>query len=344
MSKGFNKKTFSVVMVMLLVSVAVLAGCSLTGKKSNKLVVYAALNEGDVVKIQEKFKEDTGIEIEYLRLSGAGEASTRIQAEKDNPQADIFVGGSIEFYEPLAKEGLLEAYTSPNASELSNTFNDPNGYWQGWYMGVLGIVLNTERFEAELASKGLKEPTTWDDLLDSNYKGEFITSSPATSGGGYIFVANQLFRQGEEAGWKYLEELNKNVHHYTPGALDGIQLTATGEFIAGMSWAHDIAVTMKQGYPIKVIVPEETAFEIGGVGIVKDAENLENAKKFVDWLLTAEVQEMNTKSSNRYSVREDVTPPEGMIPLEDVKLVDYDRSQASAMKEEVVKRFNAMID
>lgn len=339
------KKAIHVFIVLLVMSAVILSGCSNSGNdEPGKLVVYAALNEDDVVKLQEKFKEETGIEIEYLRLSGAGEASTRIQAEKDNPQADIFVGGSIEFYEPLAQEGLLEKYTSPNASEIDSRFNDPNGFWQGWYMGVLGIVLNSERFEEELAPKGLEKPNTWDDLLNENYKDEYITSSPATSGGGYIFVANQLFRLGEEDGWKYLEELNKNVHHYTPGALDGIQLTATGEFIAGMSWAHDIAVTMKEGYPIEVIVPENTASEIGGVGIVKDAENLENAKKFVDWLLTTEVQQMNTASSNRYSVREDVTPPEGMIPLEDVKLVDYDREQASAMKEDVVERFVEMIE
>ncbi|MCY9667083.1 ABC transporter substrate-binding protein [Paenibacillus alginolyticus] len=106
-----------------------------TAPESKKLVVYAALNEDDIVQIKKKFKEDTGIEIEYLRLSGAGEASTRIQAEKATPKADIFVGGSVEFYEPLAQQGLLEKYTSPNAKEIDPKFNDPKGYWQGWYYG-----------------------------------------------------------------------------------------------------------------------------------------------------------------------------------------------------------------
>ncbi|NBD23302.1 ABC transporter substrate-binding protein [Paenibacillus glycinis] len=309
---------------------------------SNKLVVYAALNEDDVVQIQKKFKADTGIDIEYIRLSGAGEASTRVQAEKNAPQADIMVGGSVEFYDGLSSQGLLEAYTSPNAKEIDARFNDPKGFWQGWYMGVLGIVLNKDRFEKELAPKGVKEPQTWDDLLDPNYKGKFVTSNPATAGGGYIFVADQLFRLGDEKGWDYLKQLNGNVHHYTQAAGDGITLTATGEFVAGMSWAHDIVKSMKQGYPIKVIIPKQTAFEIGGVGIVKGGANTENAKKFVDWLLTKEVGEMNTKMSNRYSVRSDVAPPEGMLKIEDVDLVSYDRAKASAMKEDVVKKFTDM--
>jgi len=307
--------------------------------ESKSLVVYAALNEDDIVQIQKKFKEDTGIEIQYLRLNGAGEASTRIQAEKGVNRADILVGGSVEFYEPLAKQGLLEKYTSPNAKDLDPMFNDPNGYWQGWYMGVLGIALNTERFKKELEPKGVKEPKSWDDLLDPNYKGLFVTSNPATAGSGYIFVADQLFRLGEEKGWEYLKKLNENVHHYIPSAGDVINLTATGEFVVGMSWAHDIMKSAQKGYPLKVIIPEQTAFEIGGVAIVKGGANTENAKKFIDWLLTKEVGEMNTKLSNRYSVRKDVAPPEGMIKIEDVKLVNYDRDKAAQMKADVLKKF-----
>ena len=363
------KKTLVLCLAMLLAGVAVLAGCGSGGSKSGsssspsaapsssapsgspgsqpkdpgRLIVYAALNEDDVVQLAKKFKEDTGIQIEYLRLSGAGEASTRVQAEKNAPKADIMVGGSVEFYEPLAQQGILEKYTSPNAAGLDATFNDPNGFWQGWYMGVLSIIVNTERFEKELAPKGVQEPKTWDDLLDPNYKDVFVTSNPATAGAAYIFTATQLFRLGEEKGWEYLQKLNENVHHYTQAAGDGINLVATGEFIAAMAWAHDSVKVAKQGYPLKVIVPEQTAFEVGGVGIIKGGPNTENAKKFVDWLLTQPVQEMNTNMSNRYSVRKDVAPPQGMVQLEEVKLVDYDRAKAAEMKQDVVNRFQQMI-
>ena len=363
MGKRWSKQATGVLSIIMAASMMMLSGCGASSEsgakaeedtkqtetksgetpESKKLVVYAALNEDDIVQIEKQFEADTGIDMEYIRLGGAGEASTRVQAEKDSPQADIMVGGSVEFYEPLAKQGILEKYTSPNAKDIDAQFKDPNGYWQGWYMGVLGIVLNTERFKQELAPKGVQEPKTWDDLLDPKYKGLFLTSNPETAGGGYIFAATQLFRLGEEDGWKYLNNLNKNVHHYTPGAVDVINLVSTGEFVAGMSWAHDIVKSAKQGYPIKVIVPKQTAFEIGGVGIVKDGANTENAKKFVDWLLTKPVGEMNTKISNRYSVRKDVAPPVGMVKLEEVELVDYDRAKASEMKPDVVKKFTGMI-
>jgi len=371
MSKRFGMKMMGITAAIVVGMVTVLSGCG-TNSNSNitasgtaapspspsaaasstpkadtpaskKLVVYAALNEDDIVQIQKKFKEDTGIDIEYLRLSGAGEASTRVQAEKAAPKADIMIGGSVEFYDPLAQQGLLEKYASPNAKDLDKQFIDPNGYWQGWYMGVLGIVLNKERFQKELEPKGVQMPKTWDDLLDPRYKGLLISSNPNTAGAAYIFMADQMFRLGEDNGWDYLKKLNANVHHYTAAAGDGINLTATGEFVAAMAWMHDSVKTAKQGYPLQVVVPDQTAAEIGGAAVVKGGANTDNAKKFIDWLLTKPVQEMNTNSSNRYSVRKDVAPPAGMVKLEDVKLVNYDRSQASAKKADEVKKFTDLI-
>lgn len=327
-------------LMVCLLCFGLLAACG--GGGSNKLVVYAALNEDEMDSIIQKFKADTGIEIEYV-LGGAGDMSTRVQAEKDSPNADVLVGGSVDVYEPLAKEGLFVTYDSPNNDALDARFNDPNQIWQGWYMGVLGLVINKDRFEAELTPQGLEYPKTWDDLLDERYKGVFVTSNPVTAGGGYIFTACQIFRLGEDAAWDYFKALDKNVHHYYKGAGDCISPVATGEFIVGMSWAHDIYKQVKAGYPIEIVIPEQTAYEIGGVAIVKGGKNTENAGKFVDWLLTEEVGKMNTENSNRYSVLPQVPSPEGLPKLEDVNLVEYDRAKAGEMKPAVVEQFDAEI-
>ncbi|SPF49160.1 Extracellular solute-binding protein family 1 [Candidatus Desulfosporosinus infrequens] len=359
--KNIKVKLISIVTLAMLMATTLLSGCGASSPTaataaadnsksaaqpstpaSTKLVLYSALNDSDITWIKQQFKQDTGIEIENLNFS-AGDAAARVVAEKAAPKADVMIGGSVEFYDNIAKEGVLEKYTSPNTKGLDNQFIDPNGYWQGWYMGVLGIVYNTDRFKNEMAPKGIKEPVIWDDLLNPAYKDLYVTSNPASAGGGYIFAADQLFRLGDQNGWDYLNKLNQNVHHYTATAGDPITLVATGQFIVGMAWAHDIETQMKKGYPIKVVVPDQTAYEIGGAAIVKGGQNTANAKKFIDWLLTKPVQEKNRDNSNRYSVMKNVTPPQGMIPLANVSLVNYDRSKASAMKADVVKKFTEMI-
>ncbi len=118
---------------------------------------------------------------------------------------------------------------------------------------------------------------------------------------------------------------------------------ATGEFIASIAWAHDSFKIQQQGYPLKLIIPKQTAYEIGGSAIIKGGPNTENAKVFIDWLLTKEAQELSVATSYRYPVRADVAAPAGLPTLEEVDLVDYDRDQAASMKEAVLEKFDAEI-
>jgi ABC-type Fe3+ transport system, periplasmic component len=308
-----------------------------------QVTVYTALQESDMGPISSAFEKATGVKMNYVVVGGAGQVETRILAEAGNPQADIFLGGSSEFHADLGSKGLLVKYQSANAKGLDKTFCDPDGYWQGWYMGVLGFVLNSDRYQKEMAPKGIKKPATWDDALNPAWKGYFVSSNPSTAGGAYIFLCNQIFRLGEDKAWNYFKKLNQNVNQYTPTAPGPITACATGEFILGMSWAHDIVNNKTKGYPIEVIVPKDTAFEIGSVSIIKNCAHLENAKKLVDWLLTKEAGELNTKNSYRYSVRNDVTPPAGMPELKQVTLVKYDRVWAATHKDELLKKWENLI-
>lgn len=181
------RKVLSIVLAAIM-ALAILTGCGNTAASSSasvsgisssgsskstggsgKLVVYSALNDDDMVTLSQQFKIDTGIDIEYITLSG-GDATARVQAEKDNPQADVVVGGSVDLYGSLKDAGALAAYDLPNNDDLDAMFSDTDHCWQGWWrMGVQCIILNTDRFDKELHPR-LERPKTWDDLLDSRYK------------------------------------------------------------------------------------------------------------------------------------------------------------------------------
>lgn len=354
-------KKWGSLLLAAIVSAGILAGCAggageaassalpaavssapASASAGGKLVVYSALNEDNTIALADQFKKDTGIEIEFLSLGG-GDAVARVQAEMSNPQADFLVGGSVDLYGTLAEEGALLAYDSPNNDELDARFNDEKHYWQGWYMGVLSIIVNKDRFEAEVAPQGVELPKTWDDLLNPAYDDVFVWSNPATAGGAYIATACQIFRLGEDKAWEYLTELDKNVHHYYKGAGDVISPVATGEFIASIAWAHDSYKTQQEGYPLEIIIPEQTAYEIGGAAIIEGGPNTENGKIFMDWLLTKEAQELSTATSYRYPVRSDVASPNGLPALNEVSLVAYDRKAATEMKTAVVEKFETEI-
>lgn len=302
--------------------------------------IYSVLNETTNREFIAAFKAATpGMEVKTLPLAAAGDLQARIRNEKNSPQADIFVGGSSEYHSALASEGLLQPYKSPNAAFLDPRYLDPDGYWTGWYIGIFGFVFNTDRFAKEMA--GIRPPATWDDLLDPMWKGKLVLPDPARTGGGFIFLATQVFRfnRDETKAIEYMKALHGNIDRYVGTAMEGIQLVGGGQYVGCPNWAHDIITAKSQGQPVELVVPKLTGFEVGAVSIVKGGQNLEGAKKFVDWVLTRDAGKLNVKLSNRLSTRDDVVPAFGAPTLGQVSLVDYDRVWASSQQQRLIKEW-----
>src|SRR5262245_6789425 len=337
--------------ICLLASLGLLAaGCSApsgagsSAKPGGKLSLYSALNESTNNAFVDAFKKAVpGIDVEILPLAAAGELQTRITTEKASPKGDIFIGGSSEFHDPLGKQGLLEAYKSPNAAGVDAQFKDPDGYWTGWYIGIFGLAINKDRWAKEMGGKGT--PASWDDLLNSDLKGKLDFPDPVKTGGGYIFLATQVFRfnKDEAKALDYMKKLHDNIGQYVGTSPQGIALVGQGQFLMGPNWGHDILTAANQGQPLEFKAPSDTANEVGAVSIIKGGPNTAAAKAFVDWVLTKEAGELNVKLSNRLSVRKDVTPSPGAPTLESVKLVNYDRDWATQNKDRLLKAWQSTV-
>ncbi len=324
----------------------VLTGFGVTDAQPARIVVYSALPDLETTLVHREFTKRTGIQVEALSVAAAGTLAARIRAEKDRPRADIFVGGSADFHAPLAREGLLLAYKSPAAVEakVNPAYIDPAGYWHGWYLGALGIIINTDRWDREMAPRRIAKPATWDDLVKPEFRGQFIMPSPITTGGGYIFVAAQIFRLGEDRAWAYLRALNANASQYTPTAPGTITLLARGEGTVGMMWAHEgIGARLAAQQPLETLVPPDTAFEIGAVSILKGGPNADGARAYVDFLMSRTPQDINAKFGFRYPVRPDVPVPMGATPFEALKFVRYDRAWAIDNQTRVRERWTSEI-
>jgi iron(III) transport system substrate-binding protein len=319
------------------------ATAAATAKPSGRISVYSALNESTNNEFVKAFKAAvTGIEVDLLPLAAAGELQTRIRAEKASPKADIFIGGDSSFHDGLGKEGLLEAYESPNATAVAAQSKDPAKNWTGFYFGIFGIITNTSRFNGEI---GGALPKSWDDLLDAKYKGKLVLGSPITTGGGYIFIATQIFRfnKDEAKAMDYMKKFHANVAQYPGTSPQAIQLVSQGQFVATPNWAHDILTEKGKNPGIDLSVPKGTGYEIGAVSIIKGTKNPQAAKAFVDWVLTKEAGELNVKLSNRVSVRSDVAPAPGAPTLTSVEMVNYDRDWAAANKDRVLRLWQTTV-
>ncbi len=293
--------------------------------------LYGSANPSSVEVLAEEFEKSTGIKVNWIRMS-SGETLARLRAEKENPQADVWWGGTLDPHSIGALEGLTEDYCPSIYDELDPRFRDPLGDCKviGVYVGILGLSAN----EGLLKELGLPTPTGWEDLLDPRYKGLIGVANPNTSGTALTTLAAQVFRKGEEKGEKvdedaaieYMKALHQNIDNYTKsGVAPGI-LAGRGEIAIAIVFLHDVVYQIEEGYPVTAIAPKEgTGYEIGGLNLVKGAPNPELAKQCMDWVVSAEAQETQPKVG-AYQLPTNTTAkvPEASIPIDSVATVDYD--------------------
>lgn len=338
MKKG---KLLLLVACVLTFVVAVLPVISLAD--SNELVVYCAIGDKEIAPLQEACKKDTGIDLKALAIP-IGQSTTRIKAENGHPQADVQMGGSIDYYQELIRMDLLVPYKSPNTAKVDEKSKDPQGYWTGFYRGVLGLVVNENQFKKELP--GVPYPTTWEDLLNPAYKGKIVHTNPASSGAGLTFIGDQIFRfnRDENKAWDFIKSYCKNVGNYQNSSLGPANIIATGEYPIGISWTQDAMMKIDEGYPLKILVPKDTTYELSGIAILKGCQNLKLAQKFIDWTYTVKEGTRFEALGHRYSVVPGVAPPKGMLPYNRLKLIPYDFDYISKNKDRIVKQFTDIMN
>lgn len=304
--------------------------------QSLELRVYSIIHDEETEALTKLFTDKTGIPVSYLRAT-TGELVNRVITEKNDPQADILLGGASSYHIQADKEGALESYASPLAKNLPSYAVASDNTWTGFCVLTLGIGVNSKRFAEKFPGTPL--PKTWEDLLNPAFKGEIVLNNPAASSTGYIFVQNQLQRLGDEKGWEYLLALTKNVGQFPDSGSAPAKLLGTGEYALGVSYLHALAKYNAQGFSVKPIAPPQSAGDVDCVSIMKNTKNLSAAKKFVDFMLSVEAQELMSEFTFTAPVNPEAKAVSGSIAISDIDLIDYDVQKASSEKAVVLDRW-----
>lgn len=302
---------------------------------AGKLTVYCSVQNSVCEDITKTFAQKYDVETQFIH-GGTGTIFGRINAEKGNPQADIWYGGTIEPHFQAGQLGLLEKYRSPVQQDILPQFKSLIESTKGdftsiVYMLVLGFGVNTEKLKA----LGVNPPQQWNDLLDPRLKGEVQLPDPRSSGTTYTIMATLIQLWGEEKAFEFLKNLDQNISQYVKSSLVTTNLSR-GESAVTVGFVHSYATEKEKGASVEAVLPKDgVGYALGGASIIKDARNLENAKLFMDWVLSKEAQELPWRKhgvyqtpTNRYA---EVAPQS--IKLEGVKPVDIDFDRFGSSEE-----------
>lgn len=316
-----------------------LAGCSKKAEQQ-ELKIYSIIHEEETVALTEMFTKKTGIPVTFLRAS-TGELVNRVITEKDNPQADILLGGASSYHIKANDEGALEPYKSPMAKNIPSYAIAPDNSWTGFCVLTLGIGINEDRYAKKFSN--IPVPKTWEDLLNPAFNGEIVMTNPVASSTAYLFVQDQLQRLGMEKGWDYLLALAPLVGQFPDSGSAPAKLIGTGEYTLGISYIHALAKYKAEGFNVKMIAPPQSVGDVDCISIMKNTKNLDAAKKFVDFMLSKEAQELMSSIDFTIPVNPEAKGAEGSVPVSQLDLINYDSNLAAAQKDEVLKKWSAEV-
>ncbi|MFD1805458.1 ABC transporter substrate-binding protein [Pasteurella oralis] len=300
-----------------------------------KLTVYCSVQNTTCEKMIQTFSKKYDIETKFIRNS-TGATLAKLIAEKNNPQADIWYGGTIEHHFQAGDLGLFTPYRSPRQAEIMPQFKaltDKRGDLTSIvYLLVLGFGVNTEK----LKQLGITEPPKcWSDLLDPRLQGYVQMPDPQISGTTYTAIATLIELWGEQEAFDYLKKLNANVSEYVKSALVTTNLSR-GESAVAVGFIHSYATEKEKGAPVESILPcEGDGYSLGGMSIIKNARNLDNAKLFADWALSKEAQELVWRETKVYQIPTNIhaeASPQSVNPKQ-LKLINYDFDRFGASAE-----------
>ncbi len=326
------------VLSLLVVAAMVLAGCgSSEGADSKSLVVYSPNSEGLIASTIPAFEEKYDIKVDLIQ-AGTGELFTKMNSEKNNPVADVMFGGAYSTF--TQNEDLFEPYTSENNDNVIEDYQNKTGYITPYVLDGSMLIVNNSLI-GDIQIEG------YEDLLNEELKGKIATADPASSSSAFAQLTNMLLAMGgyeDEGAWDYVKELFANIDgKIASGSSNVYKSVADGEMVVGLTYEDPSVALLNSGADVSIVYPKEgSVFLPAGSAIIKGAKNMDNAKLFIDFIISQEIQDVyGTETTNRPVLKE-VKTSDTMTPIEEINTIQEDIDYVRDHKDEMVEKFKTI--
>lgn len=280
-------------------------------EESNVLNIY---NWADYIAPEtiKNFEKETGIKVRYDVFDSNESLHAKLVA--GNSGYDIVVPGS-HFAKQQIAAGLLQKLDKnqiPNLKNLDPAIQsqlakmDPNNdYLVDWLWGYTTVGINVDQVKKALGNTPMPE-NVWDLVFKPEY-----TNKLKSCGIAYLDSASEVLpialnyigknpystnQADYDATGKMLKAVRPDVTRFVGSGSDYISQVAKGRICAVLGWSGDImiakqrAITEKTKQNIEVLLPKSGGLLFFDVmAIPKDAKNVANAHKWINYILKPEV-------------------------------------------------------
>lgn len=316
-----------------------------TNVQADEVNIYSLRQPELLAPLTAAFEEKTGIKTNVLFVKDG--VVDRVASEGENSPADVVMTVDIGRLDAAKQAGIWQPIPQDVTSDVPANFVDPEGAWVALTARARVFYVSKDRVEAENLS--------YADLTNEEWAGRVCTRSGqhAYSIG---LVASQVAKNGEEATKEWLEGVRDNLAR-KPTGNDRAQVQAiySGEcdlaigntYYMGKMLTNEAEPEQKEwAASVRLIYPDaaqsETHVNISGVVLAKYAPHEDEAKQFIEFLLSDEAQAIYAETNFEFPIMPGVAPSDlvaswGELKADSLPLAEIadKRDEASKLVDEV---------
>ncbi len=305
-----------------------LAACG--GDDGPKVVVYNAQHAELIDEVAKAFEDETGIEVE-LRHGKDLELANQLVAEGDASPADVFLTENSPAMRLVDEADLFTQLDQPTLDRIPAQYRPADGDWTGFAARTTALVYNTS------AVKPAELPSSILELAEPQWKGR-VTFSP-TGADFQAIVAAVLALEGEDATKAWLEGLRANRGFESSNNLVVMKAVNDGQADIGIFyhyyWYRDQEEAKENSGNTQLLIlgnQDPGAFlSTSGAGVLANGDNPEEAQQFVDFLTSAEGQQVIADSyALEYTLNPDAPLTREVKPLSELQPPDVSTDDLDA--------------
>lgn len=306
--------TFIFYSTLFLLVCSTLYGCKKNNagrERLSQLIVYTydsfSGEWGAGPEIARLFEEKTGIKVVYTDCGDGVQILSKAILEKKNPYADVVVGLDNNLAQKAEESGVLEKYKPSDVSSLEDGLEEQlGGNWilTPYDYSPFAIIWDS--------SSGVPAPQSLEDLTKEIYRKKLILMDPRTSTPGLGFETWVKKVYGDKSD-DYLKRLQQSILTVAPGWSAGYGMFTKGEAPLVISYTTSAAYHIEYGegdFRKALEFTDGHILQIEGAGVIKNCKNPDAAKKFIDFLISEEAQNVMPLTQWMYPANKNVKLPE----------------------------------
>ena len=294
--------------------------------EDKKLVIYTSHKEDVYEPIIKEFEERTGI---FVELKAGDTIALFDELQQDEPGTfDVMFGGGIESFEEC--RDYFQPYTVSEAERIQEQYRAEEDVYTPFSVLPTVFIYNNKLVYPVAA------PKTWAELQTDRWEGKIAFADPTKSGSSYTALCTMLQVLGEDEETilrNFCDTLDGNVSASSGEVLEEVN---AGTRLVGITSEGMARQKILEGEDITVIYPQDGTSAIpDATAIVKGCRHPENAKAFLEFTVSTDVQRLVEEKFFRRTVRNDMDEY-AIQEKNKLKAIDYDIQWAAREKENIL--------